>query len=226
MRRRVVTAVACAAIGAGILPGRAAAQTIRLPVEEPAPETYLGEGEQDILEELNLLRADPPRYAAHLEALRDRFRDKLRIQPGRPAVRTEEGVAALDEAVAALKSSKPLPKVAPSVGMTRAARKHAEDIGESGEVGHTGRDGSGLAQRLERHGKWRDAAGEAIALGSEDPRGVVIQLLVDDGVPGRGHRKSLVREDYRVVGIACAPHKVFRQVCVIDLAAGYVSDGR
>ena len=47
---------------------------------------------------------------------------------------------------------------------------------------------------------------------------VILQLIVDDGVPDRGHRRILFNPAYTLVGAACAPHPVWREVCVLDFA--------
>jgi uncharacterized protein YkwD len=50
---------------------------------------------------------------------------------------------------------------------------------------------------------------------------VVMQLVVDDGVPSRGHRVNTLSPAFRVMGVACATHPGMREVCVIELAAGF-----
>src|SRR3546814_15936497 len=55
---------------------------------------------------------------------------------------------------------------------------------------------------------------EVITYGHHTPEGVVDQLLIDDGVPGRGHRHSLLRPAHRYAGIACGRHPVHRTMCV------------
>ena len=52
-------------------------------------------------------------------------------------------------------------------------------------------------------------------------RDVVVDLLVDDGVPDRGHRRNIFDASAHVVGIACGPHPKLRSMCVIDQANGY-----
>ena len=48
-----------------------------------------------------------------------------------------------------------------------------------------------------------------------------MQLLVDDDVRDRGHREAMLRPNYQLTGSACAPHAVFRIVCVITYASEY-----
>ena len=62
---------------------------------------------------------------------------------------------------------------------------------------------------------------ENIAYGGYSARGVVIQLIVDDGVPGRQHRRNIFNPDYRFVGVACGTHTRLHDMCVMDFAARY-----
>lgn len=186
------------------------------PVEKlqlPAPE--------DVLAELNRLRADPSSFVPDLEDWLERFDGELLRRPGEVTLRTREGKAAVEEAIAFLKSARPAPALRLVEGMSRAARDHALDLGQSGATGHTGSDGSNPSQRLRRYGRWKIRAGENLAFGEEQARRVILLLLVDDGVPERSHRKSLLEPRFRAAGIACAPHPVFRAVCVIDLAGEF-----
>jgi uncharacterized protein YkwD len=79
--------------------------------------------------------------------------------------------------------------------------------------------------RLRRYGAWRKSAGENIAFGPLTGRSMVLQLLVDDGVPGREHRKNLFKASFSKLGVGCGPHQVYGTVCVLDLAGDY-EEGR
>jgi uncharacterized protein YkwD len=85
-------------------------------------------------------------------------------------------------------------------------------------TGHAGTDASQPADRIRRYGTPKTTSGEVITFGSITARSIVIQLIVDDGVAGRDHRKNLFDPAYRVAGIAIGPHKTYEQVCVVDLA--------
>ncbi len=174
-----------------------------------------------VLAELNRLRQDPRSFAPGLEEWLSWFDGPLLRRPGEIALRTREGKVAVEEALAFLEEVKAAPPLRLSPGMSRAALEHATDLGKSGETGHTGSDGSNPSQRLRRHGTWRGKVGENLAFGESSALRVIQLLLVDDGVPDRAHRKSLLDGRFRWAGIACAPHPVYRVVCVIDLAAKY-----
>jgi uncharacterized protein YkwD len=105
--------------------------------------------------------------------------------------------------------------------MSLGAEDLARDQGPRGEKGHVGSDGSRVADRLHRYGSWIRRSAEVVQYGAVSAREIVALLLVDDGVPGRGHRLVLFDGDYRVMGAATGPHSHYRTMCVITLAAGY-----
>lgn len=104
-----------------------------------------------------------------------------------------------------------------------AIRSSAAWRGRSTCCAHFGAKGESPLDRVARYGILQGPGGENIAVGFADPRLVVLYLLIDDGVPDRGHRKAIVDRRYEQVGVGCGPHARFRTVCVMDLAAGYAS---
>ncbi|HEV7227814.1 CAP domain-containing protein [Brevundimonas sp.] len=173
-------------------------------------------GVDAMLAELNAARTDPRAYAEQVRAFRDLFTGNRFQRTGEIAVVTQEGVAAVDEAIRFLESQPALPPLARSTPLDRAAADHAAEQGRTGRVGHAGTDGSTPHERMRRHGRWRGTA-EAIAYGPT-PEQAIMQLIVDDGVPDRGHRTILFSPNYRLVGAACGPHPVWRTVCVLNFA--------
>lgn len=180
--------------------------------------------ERQVVEELNRVRSDPPGYALELAALRPYYHGYFLMIPGETVLQTREGVGALDEAIADLEQIAPASSLALHDGISRAARDHAVDIGGEGRLSHMGSDGSDLPQRLLRYGAFRGIASEAIAFGHEGPFRIVRELIIDDGVADRGHRRTLLDHHYRQVGVAVAPHALYGTVCVIDLATGFSTD--
>ena len=177
-----------------------------------------------ILKELNAVRAKPALLAERLEQQRSLYSaDKILRRPGKIDLKTNEGVAAVDEAIAFLKRQKPLPAFALSAGMTAAAQDHVMDAGPKALMGHDGSDGSSPFDRLSKHGRWSGSAGENISKGCTTAAEVVAQLVVDDGTPSRGHRTNIYSDAYKLVGIADGPHaSPLGTMAVIVFASSYV----
>jgi len=174
------------------------------------------------LAEINLARKNPPLYAKYLRELRRQFRGSSYILPGTETlVRTGEGVKGVDEAIRFLLRQKPLPPLAWSAGLAAAAAELADEEGESGAVGHFGGTSGGPKERIERHGEWQGRIGENIFYGPGEARQVVMNLIIDDGVPDRGHRKNIFSRAFSRAGAACGPHPRFGTVCVIDFAGEF-----
>ncbi len=177
---------------------------------------------EGVFAEINLARTDPTRYASFLREFRRQFRGRSFLLPGsRSRVRTVEGVAAVDEAIRFLSRQKPLPPLAWNEGLSEAARDLVAEEGATGTIGHTGSSSGGMSKRIERHGRWRGRIGENISYGPAEPRLVVMELIVDDGVRERGHRKNFFDGVFRTGGAACGPHPLYGSMCVIDFAGGF-----
>lgn len=174
-----------------------------------------GRFESGVLAELNRFRSDPAGYADFLRDYRPRFEGKLLIaeEGSEIDIMTNEGVAAVDEAIRDLRREKPLPELSWSETLARAAVDHVAAQSRSGAVGHY-TNGRGPGERMKARGGG-PYINEVITYGHHSPEGVVDQLLIDDGVPGRGHRYSLLRPTHRYAGVACGTHRVHRTMCVI-----------
>jgi uncharacterized protein YkwD len=177
---------------------------------------------RDLIDETNAARRDPAAYSRYLEEMIPQFEGKLLRRPGRVVLRTEEGARAVKEAVRALRHTRPMGALRLSKGLTAAARDHVRDQGPTGLMEHRGSDGSTPDRRVSRYGRWQVSVSENIAYGSNPAREVVLQLIVDDGVPNRGHRKNLLDPTLGVTGAACGPHARYQQICVVDYAGKFI----
>jgi len=181
------------------------------PIEVPVAKSrttlvadYLTGPELAVIEEMNLARTDPAGYAQYLGAPRKQ--------------REGEVLSARDEAIEFLLNAKRLPPLAPAKALSLAARDHAEDTGPKGMTGHVGSDKSTFSERIQRYNKSFGGGGENISYGVDGARAIVIQLIVDDGVPDRGHRKNIFGASYKTAGVAIGAHKDYRTMCVIDFS--------
>src|SRR5437763_3090167 len=159
-----------------------------------------------VLREINLARGNPKLYAAF-------------VAESRHFHMIEHGKA-VDEAIRFLNKSRALPPLTLSPGMCHAAADHcAEQV--AGQLGHDGSDRSSPGDRISRYGSWTTTWGENISYSQKTARGVVLALIIDDGVRSRGHRKNIFNPKFNYAGAAFGPHARYRTVCTIDFAGGY-----
>jgi uncharacterized protein YkwD len=177
--------------------------------------------ERDLLTEINDARAHPQVYASYLEKLKPMFTGKEYRRTGQPALMTEEGWSAVEDAIKFLQATKPAPPLRLSQGLYLAAQSHVKDQSSSGRVGHKGSDSTFIEERLKPYGTWQGGIGENITYGNESARERILNWLIDDGVPSRGHRRRLLSNDYNVAGISCGAHPEFSAMCVLTLAGGF-----
>ena len=183
---------------------------------QPAPAPSL---EEQVLAGINEARTNPRAYAETLRKYRGYFDGNVVLLPGSDVgLRTREGVAAVDEAIAFLSRAAPLHPLENAPILTQAAKEHAAHQAQSGTMGHVGADGSDARARIKKTGASGFMA-EALSYGTSDAAGIVRQLIVDDGVPSRPNRKILFDKRYYKVGLACTGHPAARMVCVIDLSS-------
>jgi hypothetical protein len=173
----------------------------------------------EVLAEINRTRMAPAAYVQNLRVYRGYFEGNHVRFPGDPVLlRTREGVVPVDEAIRQLAGMAASPPVQSSPALARAAAEHVADIGPRGGVSHDGTDGSTAGDRIRRRGGG-GATAEIISFGGATGAAVLRQFVVDDGVPGRGHRTILLSGNYRYAGVACGPHRTYRVMCVVDFAA-------
>jgi uncharacterized protein YkwD len=180
--------------------------------------------ERSVLAEINFARTNPRAYADQLRRYRTYFLGKIVRYPGNPnGLRTEEGVAAVDEAIAFLMKQTPLRPISHSDLLALAASDHVREQGPRGKTGHASADGKRASARVARRGGGTYVA-ETITYGPPSGVEVVRQLIVDDGVKDRGHRRTVFAAELRYAGVGCGPHKIYRVMCVANF--GRKADGK
>lgn len=174
--------------------------------------------EDQVLDRINHVRQDPAAYAERLRALRPHFVGHVLYLPGRErAMVTQEGVDAVDEAIAFLRDQTPLPPLSRGELLDLAAREHVAVQGSLGTRGHFSPDGSTPGDRVQRQGGGK-LVGEEISYGYANADDVVQQLVIDDGVPDRSHRELLFNRELRYAGVGCGSHSRYGHMCVIDVS--------
>ena len=181
--------------------------------------------DKQIFELQNRLRADPRSFIPHCQEYLSRFEGDLLKQPGKTTLRTKEGASAVQEAIEHLNKQQPVRTLRFNEELAKAARDHVVDTGPKGLVQHESSDGTSVKERLKRYGKIVTCYGENLSFHCETALEVIMQMLIDDGVPNRGHRENLFNDDFRVCGIFTGDHKDFDTVTVVDYAASFVKAG-
>jgi uncharacterized protein YkwD len=184
-------------------------------------DAHLSELEREVIFELNKVRSNPKRYSElYLEPLYVAYKEKIYTYPGQEPTLTKEGNGALMECVMVLRKTTSLPTLKPAIGLIKAARLLVDDQ-QFGGIGHISRNGSTPQKRMEKYGEWDVCSAEDITYGSFEARQIVIALLIDDGVPDRGHRINILNPCYLFAGVAYGNHPTYQSMCVIDLAGSY-----
>jgi len=185
--------------------------------------------EERIAQELTWARTCPDEVVAALRERKKLYKGKEYYPPERQGgcVVTKEGLAVVDEAIAFVREVGSMGGVGdrPEPGLSLAGKDHVSDIGQTGAASHDSSDGTGAPDRARRYGQFR-SYGECLWYGSEisDARAIVLDLIVDDGVPSRGHRKGVLNKVYDCVGVAYGQHATFGRMAAMELAAGWSGD--
>ena len=153
----------------------------------PINVTYMSNEELAMMDEINLLRSNPVAYIPYIEQY------KRDIQSGKSF---GSSLAVCDELIAELRQTPALSILRPEPCIYNAAKKHGLDQKSRGSTGHDGSDGSWPWDRVKRECTQMTHGNENLVGGPADVREAVILLLVDDGIPSRGHRKNLLNKDW------------------------------
>ena len=173
------------------------------------------------------MRTDPKSFIPFLKDRLSRFDDSgMRyLRDDGIFMRTQEGKAAVEEAIRFLENVEPCSPLEWSRGLILAAQDHCEDAGPKGLFGHTGSDGTSPFDRMDRYGTRRGFAGENIMYGAQSPVEVIVDLFIDDGVSNRGHRVNIFKQDFTQTGIFTCPFKgQLESMNVLTYAGKYSED--
>ena len=148
--------------------------------------------EQDMITEINLVRGNPAGYIPYINAYINELKnDNLN--------NNSNEISTSQELIAELRNTPTLSILAPSQCIYTAAMKHGEDQRARGVTDHKGSDGSYPWDRVRRECSSLQDGNENLVGGPESIRRAVILLLVDDGIEGRGHRKTMLNPLWKYV---------------------------
>jgi len=107
-----------------------------------------------------------------------------------------------------LQAQAPLTALVPDSACWASAKCHAASSGKAGYVGHDRQ--STACEKL------MYLRAECCHYGENTPLAAFLSLIIDEGVPGLGHRRTIFAADYTKVGVSFQPHKTYQTTVVID----------
>lgn len=197
---------------------------------------YMTAAEREMVYEINRVRHHPTSYLQYLTPLLEEATERLKTT-GKGAANysltyssttingketktidttwhytNEEEVRALTTLINDLKKLKSLSILLPDKGVYNAAKKHAADQQtHEWKLLHTGSDGSSPWDRIKHFSPLMKFGNENIAgrygYGNNAPREIVLQLLIDGGIPGYGHRYNLLDPQWTYVACRVENYK-------------------
>lgn len=160
-----------------------------------ANNTVMSSEEMTMVNEVNLVRNNPAGYIPYVEQYIEYLKTNGNMG---------NSIATAKELIEELKRTPSLSVLQTLPCLYTAAKKHGDDQRKRGDTDHQGSDGSWPWDRVLRECKDLKDGNENLVGGPSDIRRAVILLLVDDGIEGRGHRKTMLQSDWKY--IAC--HKM------------------
>jgi len=153
----------------------------------------VSETDKEILEAVNALRSQPQSFVAKLRAMRANFNNLLYTDPDDGwKITTEEGVAAVDEAIAYLQAATPLKRVTWNQYLGFTCKDMVLSQGAAGLVGPKDASGQTLEAIYKAKYGTTTEAGQSLHYGARPTTTVtstagekiVLQLLIDDTADG------------------------------------------
>jgi len=146
---------------------------------KPAEVVTLTTREKQMIDEINMLRSNPSAYAGYVNQFLQKFQSD------------DDTKQAAKELTALLKTLKPLPPLVVNEDMYKDAREYGSLMAQKNIFEH-----SNLPYN------------ENLSLGYKEIRDAVIDLLIDNGIPTRGHRKNLLATNIKFVAVYELPGKI------------------
>lgn len=152
-------------------------------------EVYLTNREKAMIKEINLVRSNPIAYVyvveSYIQQLQNIDSEKYKLE-----------ILTAYELIGELKRTPKLPVLMPSLPIYNSAKAHGKEAANVGTLNHVGLDGSLPWDRIMAADASMIDGNENIVGGLKDIRRMVLTLLVDSGIEGRGHRKNILKESW------------------------------
>ena len=168
--------------------------------------------DRKLVDEVNLLRSDPKKYADKINKYLDYFEGTVLKLPGRKAgIQTHEGPKSYKEAVNYLSRQMPVEPLSPSKALFRIAQDYLKKI-QRKNADASSVDVDAL---IDKYGTYYGDLIHATDYGGLNPEEALIFLIVSDGDYNRRQRESLLSKSYKLIGGATGSHPIFTNCTVI-----------
>lgn len=158
---------------------------------------YLTEEEKNVIWVLNMIRQNPQLF----------LKTVLLNPKCHYYVKAEKRDFYFNSLITKLKTMKPINSLLlPDSAAFICARCHAIQSGKNGIIGH---------DRL-NSGCEKDFHGECCDYGNNNALDILLNLLIDSGIPELGHRVICLSDSYQKLGVSIQPHAVYRVNTVLD----------
>jgi len=179
--------------------GYSSAEIARLNTAKSAD--YLTDDEKEVVLVLNMIRSNGAKFWDKMAEPYIAKHDE--IKPSRYTSSLERD----------LRNAPNLPILSPNKTLHKVANKHAVASGREGLLGHKSPAGT-FEQRLKPLTRDFNYLLENCDYGSSKAMDIIMNLMIDEGIPDVGHRKNILHEQIDAAGIAIAPHKTYSHTCV------------
>lgn len=161
------------------------------------------------LNALNAIRQNPSSFVQKIQSL---YIDRLTTSPdGRPMdsqtnLVYNEGSNIFSEAQNFLRNARPLSPLTLESGLCKAAQGQSAYCAKVFQPTHSGPSGDQPQQRILQYGRFEGYGVQASAENcgmsiDSNPERWLLDLVIDDGVPNRGHRKNIFDPNYQKIGL-------------------------
>ncbi len=157
--------------------------------------TYMTTREKEMIKEINLVRSNPKGYIPLVREYRKQVENTTFTDPNF----AKEELKAIEDLIKELELMSPIAILQPREQLHNTAKKHGDELKSLNKTGHVGADGSYPWDRITRDDAELEDGNENLVGGPEEVRQSVMLLLVDSGIPGYGHRKTLLNPTWKYV---------------------------
>ncbi len=156
---------------------------------------YMTEREKNMIKEINLVRSDPTGYIP----LVNEYREQVKRTTFTDANFAKEELRAIEDLIRELQLMSPIAILQPRETLHNTAKAHGNEMKARNKTGHVGNDNSYPWDRITRDDPSLEDGNENLVGGPDEVRKSVMLLLVDSGIPGYGHRKTLLNPTWKYV---------------------------